>query len=302
MKKAINQWCFPSDWSWEAIFDLCQELGFQGVELCIDYTPFFSALHGSPAEPLINDIARSVGSTTSNAKSLRFDSPAHQIARVGALAAEHGVAITSVLTLAQFHFSLVESDPKVRATGIGLVRRLLEIAEHLGAPNVLVVPGLVTSEIEYDDALSRLEDALHMLAPEAAARGVALAIEDVWGKFLYSPIEMRDLIDRVGSPHVGAHFDVGNVMQYGHPDQWIRILGGKRIRNVHLKDFDSNIGNIRGFTHLFQGDVPWDRVMTALRAVGYDGYLIAEVPPYRFAPQQGIRDISRRMDILLEST
>lgn len=77
-----------------------------------------------------------------------------------------------------------------------------------------------------------------------------------------------------------------------------RILG-PHLLTIHAKDFLSEVGNIRGFTHLFQGDVPWQAVMAALREVAYDGYLVAEVPPYRFAPEEGIRDIGRKLDILL---
>jgi L-ribulose-5-phosphate 3-epimerase len=168
----------------------------------------------------------------------------------------------------------------------------------VGAPNILVVPGVVTSRIGYLDAMARLEEALHVLAREAQQRRVGLGLENVWGKLLYSPLEMRDLVDRIGSPGVGVHFDVGNVIQQGYPEQWIRILG-PRLRSVHLKDFVESINNIRAFTWLFQGSVPWDRVMQALRDVAYDGYLIAEVPPYPFCPEQGIRDTARRIDILL---
>ena len=111
---------------------------------------------------------------------------------------------------------------------------------------------------------------------------------------------MRDFVDTFQSPFVGVHFDVGNVIQYGYPEQWIRILGKKRVLSIHLKDYGEQINNIRAFTYLFQGSVPWDRVMDALREIEYSGYLIAEVPPYPFCPEEGIRDISRKMDILIQ--
>ena len=298
MKKAVNQWCFPPDWSWDRVFGLCAEEGFEAVELCIDYLPFFEHMKIAPQEGIIAEIARSVGSSFEGGKSLSFDSPESEIRRVASMARDHGVGISSVLTIAQFHYSLIADDPAIRRTGIDLVRRLFDCAELAGAPNLLVVPGVVTFGIDYRDAYARLEEALGILKEEAERRSIGLGLENVWGKFLYSPLEMRDLIDRVHSPLVGVHFDVGNIVQHGHPDQWIRILGD-RIRNVHLKDYQASIDNIRGFTHLFQGDVPWDRVMQALREVGYDGYLIAEVPPLPFCPEEGIRDISRKIDILL---
>jgi L-ribulose-5-phosphate 3-epimerase len=299
VKKAFNQWCFPSDWSWQQVFMLCKETGTQGIELCIDYPPFFEAMAREPQEGLIAEIARSVGSSFQRSKALRFDSPEREVRDVARMASDHGVAVSSLLTIAQFHYSLVSDDPGLRATGIDLVRRLLDLAVLTGAPNLLIVPGVVTSRVGYEDAMRRLEEALGILAAEAAQRRVGLGLENVWGKLLYSPLEMRDLIDRIASPWVGVHFDVGNIVQHGYPDQWIRILG-KRLRNVHLKDYVESINNIRAFTWLFQGSVAWDSVMRALRDSGYDGYLIAEVPPYPFCAEQGIRDTARRMDILLQ--
>ncbi len=297
MKKAINQWCFPSDWSWDRVLGLCEACGFQGIELCIDYLPFFEVMARAPQEGLIADIAKSVGSSFADSKALRFDSPEADARAVAAMARDHGVAVSSLLTIAQFHYSLVSDDPALRSTGIDLVRRLIDFAALTGAPNLLIVPGVVTSRIGYEDAYRRLEDAIALLKAEAEKARVGLGLENVWGRFLYSPLEMRDFVDKFASPWVGVHFDVGNVLQFGHPDQWIRILG-RRLLNIHLKDYNESINNIRAFTWLFQGDVPWDRVMQALRDVGYDGYLIAEVPPYPYAPEQGIRDTSRRIDIL----
>jgi L-ribulose-5-phosphate 3-epimerase len=300
VKKAINQWCFPAEWTWDRVFALCREQRFDGVELCVDYRPFLDAIKATPQHGLIAEIAKSVGSTLEASKSLSFDSSTEDMRRVADLAGSHGVEVTSLLTIAQFHFSLISEDENSRQTGIDLVRRLLDIAVLVGAPKLLIVPGVLTDTMDYAAAIHRLEESLRILASEAEDRNVGLGLENVWGKLLYSPVEFLRIIEDVNSQFVGVHFDVGNVMQYGHPDQWIHILGD-HLLNVHLKDFLQDINNIRGFTHLFQGDVPWGRVMQALREVGYSGYLIAEVPPYPYCPEEGIRDISRKIDILLEA-
>lgn len=299
MKKSINQWCFPADWSWERIFTLMQELGFGAVELAVDYLPFFEAVHAAPQEGLIAQIARSVGSSFTEGKSLTFDSPPSRLREIRKQAADHGLAVSTLLTISQFYYTLTSPDDGIWNQGVDLVSRLIDFAVELGAPNLLVVPGVVTSQVDYETAWDRLELALERLKGKAEQAGVGLGVENIWGKILYSPLEMRALVDRIASPRVGVHFDVGNVIQYGYPDQWIHILG-ERILSVHLKDYDEGINNIRAFTHLFQGSVPWDRVMRALQHIGYQGYLIAEVPPYPFCPEEGIRDISRKMDILIK--
>ena len=66
--------------------------------------------------------------------------------------------------------------------------------------------------------------------------GVKIAIENVWNQFLLSPLEAARYVDEFESPRVGWHFDIGNVVNYGWPEQWIRILG-KRIKKLHIKEF-----------------------------------------------------------------
>ena len=114
------------------------------------------------------------------------------------------------------------------------------------------------------------------LAPDAEAAGVVIGLENVWNKFLLSPLEMRDFLDKVGSDYVKAYFDIGNVVVNGYPEHWIRILGS-RIARVHVKDFRTIVGNINGFVDLLGGDVNFPEVVKALREVGYDSYLTAEM-------------------------
>ena len=298
MKKAVNQWCFPNDWSWDQLFSLCEELEIRGVEICVDYPPFSEAMRRGGHEGLVADIARSVGSSFDDGKTLRFDTPEVEFRRVLGMAKDHGLAISSLLTISQFYYSLTHHDVEIRQKGIELVTQLIDLAAIMEAPNILLIPGLVNSHVAYEDALNRLEDAIWIVKERAESRNVGIGIENIWGKMLYSPLEMRDFVDRFNTPSVGVHFDVGNVIQFGHPDQWIRILGGDRLKSIHIKDYLESVNNIRGFTHLFQGDVPWESTMSSLRDVGYEGFLIAEVPPYKFCPEEGIRDISRKMDIL----
>ncbi|MCX7824458.1 MAG: sugar phosphate isomerase/epimerase, partial [Verrucomicrobiae bacterium] len=138
-------------------------------------------------------------------------------------------------------------------------------------------------------------DALHRCARVAEKHKVTLCLENVWNKFLLSPLEMREFIDKLGSDCVGAYFDVGNVVLYGYPQDWIRTLG-KRIVRVHIKDFKPVIGNINGFCNLLDGDVNWKAVMAELRALRYDGLCTVEVPAYRQSPEGCLRDWSSKLD------
>jgi len=178
----------------------------------------------------------------------------------------------------------------------------------LGVDTILVVPGAIsglgpTPEdeiVEYDVAYDRALQLMKELAPYAEEKKVCIGIENVWNKFLLSPLEMRDFIDKVGSDYVGSYFDVGNVIYSGYPEHWIKILG-KRIRKVHFKDFRRDVGTLAGFVDLLAGDVNYPAVVKALKNVGYDSFVIAEmIPAYTHYTDQIIYNTSASMDRILE--
>ena len=172
--------------------------------------------------------------------------------------------------------SLISADAATRARGVGNLRRGLRVAARLGADTILVAPSPLRPEARYDAAFEWFIAALRELRPDLEATGVGLAVENVWNKFLLSPMEMCELIDQVDHPLVGAYFDVGNVVAFGYPQQWLRMLG-PRVRRVHVKDFRGGPTQLGGFCQLMDGDVDWPAVVAALGAIGYDGYLTSEV-------------------------
>ncbi len=132
----------------------------------------------------------------------------------------------------------------------------------------------------YELAHQRAHDLIKAAAPKAERCGVSLCVENVWNKFLLSPLEMKAFIDGVQSPAVGSYFDAGNALLIGYPEQWITILE-KRIRRVHFKDFRRNVGTVDGFCDLLSGDVNWPAAMQSLRQIRYDGWIAAEMIPPR---------------------
>src|SRR5262249_50970615 len=142
------------------------------------------------------------------------------------------------------------------------------------------VPAIVTKEVSYADAYTRSQAEVRKVIPLAEELGVKIAFENVWNQFLLSPLEAARYVDEFRSPAVGWHFDVGNVINYGWPEQWIAVLG-KRIQKLHIKEFSrkkrDEEGLWKGFDVKFlEGDDDWPAVMRALDAIGYDGWGIAE--------------------------
>jgi len=247
------------------------------------------------------DGTKPIGEAMREAKALGYDAIELCIASSGVLtdrmteaecqsiaedAARIGIEIASVASGESWSSSPTANDPAVRQRIIDFTIRGLQVTRWLGTDAYLFVPGAVSvffnhdaEIIPYDVCYQRAQEAVRQILPAAERCKVRLGIENVWNMFLLSPLEMRDFIDSFKSPWVGAYLDVGNVILFGYPEQWIRILG-TRIARVHIKDFKRAVGTADGFCDLLEGDVNFTAVRQALTEIGYDGYVTAEMMPW----------------------
>jgi hexulose-6-phosphate isomerase len=197
-------------------------------------------------------------------------------------------------------FAEDESD---RKRSIEDTRRSLDIAAGLGARSILLHPGQLTPAVPYDDCWKFALEALDALKTKAASMHIRLGLENVWNRFLMSPLEFVRLLDELNSPAVGIWFDIGNVVAIGFPEQWVRILGGKRLVGIHIKDFrrgpGDHFGTYDGFVPLFHGSVNWPVVMRQLASAGFDDYLVTEVSLGHMPLPDALREISGQLDVLL---
>jgi L-ribulose-5-phosphate 3-epimerase len=191
-----------------------------------------------------------------------------------------GLQIPSVVVAAHWTHPLTSPNPATRAVGLEGLLQAIRDAKAYGADSVLLVPGVVSKEIAYNDAYARAVAEIHKAVPLAESLGVVIAIENVWNKFLLSPLEAAAFVDAFKSPWVRWHFDVGNVVETGFPEQWIPILGA-RIVKVHVKEYSLKLRDERGpragfEAGLMTGDSDWPAVLKALDAIGYAGWMITE--------------------------
>ncbi|MEA4893823.1 MAG: sugar phosphate isomerase/epimerase family protein [Oscillospiraceae bacterium] len=291
IKKGINIWSFDQSKSIEECMRLAKAAGFEGIELA-----------------LAKDGPLSLNSTD------------EEILYIKNKAEELGIEICSLATGLYWEFSLTASPSEVREKAKQVVKRQIDVASLLGVDCILVCPGTVgvdfhpedvvpdadnvnffagSEVIDYDVAYERSQTALKELAPYAEKKGVIIGIENIWNKFLLSPMEFRDFIDGIGSDYVGAFLDVGNMVLYGYPEQWIKILGS-RIKKVHFKDFRRDAKGLAGFVDLLAGDVNWPAVIEMFDKIGYTGWASAEMcPTYKYYTDQMIYNASAAMDCIL---
>jgi hexulose-6-phosphate isomerase len=216
-----------------------------------------------------------------------------------------GLSIPSVCGAHHWGKPLSNPDPKVRAEGLEALRQTLRDAKRYGASSVLLVPAVVDKNVSYADAWTRSQEEIRKAVPLAEELGVVIAIENVWNHFLLSPLEAARYVDEFHSKAVGWHFDVGNIINSGWPEQWIRILG-KRIQKLHIKEFSRKNMNERGLWKGFEveyleGDNDWPAVMKALDDIGYHGWAIAEPAWHPDGVEPGLRlkQVVEKMDRLL---
>lgn len=206
-----------------------------------------------------------------------------------------GLRIHSVMNQAHWKFPLSSSDPEVVARSMKGMETSLENAHYWGADVVLLVPAVVNAQTGYREAWQRSERQIRQLIPLAEKHRVRIAVENVWNKFLLSPLEFAQYVDQFNSPWVRAYFDVGNVVLTGFPQDWIRTLG-RRIVRVHLKDFRFR-NRLAEFVALGEGDVNWPEVYKALGEIGYRGTATVELP---HGDLEYLKEVSRRVDRILE--
>lgn len=216
---------------------------------------------------------------------------------------ETGLQIPSVCGAHHWSKPLSDSDPNVRAEGLEALKQSLREAKRYGASSVLLVPAVVKAEVSYAEAWERSLAEIRKALPLAQELGVKIAIENVWNHFLLSPLEAVRYMDEFNSPAIAWHFDVGNIVNFGWPEQWIRILG-KRIVQLHIKEFSRKKRDAEGLwkgfaAPLLEGDVNWPAVMKAVDEVGYRGWAITEQGGG--GTLEGLKDLAQRLDRILAS-
>lgn len=280
--KSINYWSFPGglDGTLDPVeaAKLAKDAGFEAIELCV------------------GDAGTALGIDASNAR----------VDEIRRAVEELGLTVPSTASGLYWGRALGDADAGARQQAQEDLRQMIRISAGLGARTHLTIPGAVEVFFlpdrpvqPYEEVYRYAVEGLNAVLPVAAERRVRLGIENVWNRFLLSPMEMASFIDSFNSEWIGAYVDVANILPYGFAEQWLRVLG-HRVVGVHFKDFRRAVGNLDGFVDLLEGDVDWPAVTAALAEIGYQGPVAGEmIPYYRHFPLVRVANTSRAMDAIL---
>ncbi|WP_373653822.1 MULTISPECIES: sugar phosphate isomerase/epimerase family protein [unclassified Schlesneria] len=282
MKKSINLWAFPypEKMSLEQCLRLAKDAGFDGIELNYDLDSELSPKSGTA-----------------------------EFTKIRQLADKIGIAISGLCSFLFWPYPLTSNDPAKRARAMELAGLMTKAAHDLGTENLLVVPGAVHipwrtdyEPVANDVCDQRAKEAIGKLLPTAEKLKIHMNIENIFfNGYLMTPMEMAAFVDGFQSEYLQVHFDTGNIMQYQFPEHWIAYLG-KRIRNVHLKEFTKKgtDSSLEAFRPLLDGTTNWPAVLDALEATGYDRYLTFEYfHPYQYWPEALVYQTGDSLDRML---
>ena len=258
MKKAINAWTVDNAVGFDELFKQVKEAGFEGIELNVD----------------------AVGRES---HSLSFDTSDSELEHIKNLSKEHDLKIVSISSSLYGEHGLGVPDKEQRELSKKVLRTQLRCAKALDAPGILVVPGGIIEQNSIAKAYETSLQTLKEMNPEIKAAQIYVGVENVWNGFFMSPYDMSVLIDETKNPFICAYFDVGNVVAFSWPEYWIEILGEK-AKLIHIKGFKRGNMAFGGlntggtFVDLLDADINWYAVVSALRKIGFNGYLTAELP------------------------
>ena len=207
-----------------------------------------------------------------------------------------------IRTLASGFFwgcSLSADDEAERQQAIAFGKKYIQIANWIGAETILVIPGATRVAwepdrpvVSYKNAWANATASLKELLPVAEKLNVNLALENVWNRFLLSPMEWKFFLDQFNSEKIGIYFDIANCCIYGRPQDYVEILGSY-VKAIHVKNFEETdcAGGLHGFgDDICKGEVDFDALKKALTAINYTGPLTAEMIPFSRLPDLVLPD------------
>jgi sugar phosphate isomerase/epimerase len=190
----------------------------------------------------------------------------------------HGLKLAAMGTGAGWvvnRWRLTDRDSAVRQRACEFIREIIDVAGAFGAPAIIgSMQGRSEGVVSHEQHLVWLAEALDELAPRAADHGTVLLIEPLnryETNLVNSVSDGLKLIETLKSKNVKLLCDLFH-MNVEEPDIARALTAaGSAVGHVHFADSNRRAVGL--------GHTSMSPIIGALRRIGYDGYLSAEVLP-----------------------
>ncbi|HEY8668160.1 MAG TPA: sugar phosphate isomerase/epimerase family protein [Tepidisphaeraceae bacterium] len=181
-----------------------------------------------------------------------------------------------------FEPSLISPNPVHRADRARLILKTLEFAREISAANISITSGRMLGGMPPDRAAAQFTESIRPLLDRAEQLGIDIGIECEPGLYLEYIAELREWIDRLGHPRLGANLDIGHSQVIGEEIGDVIRLLGQRIWNLHVEDIPG-----RKHYHLIPGEgtLDWQKLKRALREIDYQRHVTVELYTMTADPQ-----------------
>lgn len=161
--------------------------------------------------------------------------------------------------------------------------RVIETAGRLGIPRLNAMIGWLPpkpddeaadgSAVATEEHFAMAIELAGTLAEAAAGAGVEITLETHMRTIHDTAASTLRILDSVGSPHLRANFDAGNMFSTAHAedaDDALELLK-ERITYVHLKNCRELAGGFDYHWPLAGGDLDYRRIVGAIIETGFKG-------------------------------
>jgi sugar phosphate isomerase/epimerase len=166
--------------------------------------------------------------------------------------------------------ALLRLQPKIRAAGVGT-----ETGSLMGSPWGYVPENHLTSSFE------RVVSVVKRLVKTAEASGSTVLIEGAWAHVVYSPKQMKKLLDRIASDRLRVIVDLFNYLNIDNHGTHVDLLKecldlfSDKIQAFHLKDYVLKDHQLVQ-TALGDGLMNYEQIIPLIQAACPDAPLIFE--------------------------
>jgi len=207
------------------------------------------------------------------------DAAAVKASNLKKLLGDNGLTLAALGTGAGFlqrQLTLTSPSASVRAEAVDFVRAMLDVAAEFEAAVIVgSMQGRWTPEVPRDRAVGLLAAALTTLGDEAAARGVTLLYEPLnrYETNLFTALgATAGFVNLLQKPAVKLLADLFHMNIEEQDIAAALRAAGPTVGHVHFADSNRRAA---GYGH-----TDFAPIAAALRDIGYDGYLSAEVLPW----------------------